>query len=546
MRSSRDDRMRSQSGASRRRRGAGLRVADLAGRPATALLACVLTLALALAATPLRASASPASVSRALDYLHACQRSDGGFAEKTKTASADAVTAWAIVGIAASGEDPRTWRVEGHSPVDFLARGSSSWSATSDFARTTLAVVAAHENPRSFAGVDLVAQILADVHDRGDDGDQIGAYVNSHVWGMIALEAAGHDVSGAETTWLLKQQNVDGGWGWAPSVSSDTNDSAAAIEALVASGQSPSSSAIKRALAYLRSRQAADGGFLYQNGSQSDADSTAWVMQALAAGGQSAASWTSHGKTPAARLRTLQGSDGSIAYSGSARTNPLLVTVQALPALAGRPFPLRNLALHSHATFRPTVKPRWPAPGQSVAWLGDSDVAFTIDDGAGVGVDQSGISVTVDGVARASTLNVQTGSARVSALGVGSHVAVVRVSDRAGNLSVKRSWRFTVASVSASLVGASNVATNGANNPDSTVTASAADATGKPGPTTAVASGVRAAAAASPSTTPSSALAQPHPSDAASDALTKTSIVVALACLGAAAALVGWRLSRRR
>ena len=527
------------------------RVDRRAARRGRAFVACALAVAIACAlagartpavalAAPPAALSAPADVAHALDYLHACQRGDGGFAEKGGASSSDAVTAWAVIGIAAAGEDPRTWRVHGRSPVDYLARDASAWTATTDYARTALAAVAARRDPRSFGGVDLVARILSDVQDRGSDGDQIGAYVNSHVWGMLALEAAGYDVSGGATKWLLRQQNDDGGWGWAPGVGSDTNDTAAALQALIAAGQRASSSAIKSAVSYLRARQAGDGGFVYQRDTTSDADSTAWVIQALVAAGESPAAWVVRGHTPLDRLRALQGADGSVRYGNSVKANPLLVTVQALSALAQEPFPLEKTAFRSSAGFRPSVSPRWPASGSSVPWFSDSALAFVVDDGHGVGVDAAGITVTVDGVRHHAALNERTGSASAGALAIGPHVAAVSATDRAGNRSVKCTWRFTVTSAPAGPTPATETSASSAGTAKAggAIAASIASSSSSE----ALTGGASGMVAANTSGT----LSGQRDGAGARSALGTLSLAVAGASLLCAAVLVGWRLLKRR
>ena len=88
-----------------------------------------------------------------------------------------------------------------------------------------------------------------------------------------------------------------------------------------------------------RSRSAAfqnrDGGFALTKGRESDAQSTAWAIQALLSAGEKA------GKPPFRYLSRLRRADGSYRYSLRYGTTPVWVTAQVLPALAGRPFPLR-------------------------------------------------------------------------------------------------------------------------------------------------------------------------------------------------------------
>jgi hypothetical protein len=407
--------------------------------------------------------ASAAAITRALDYLHACQRSDGGFAEKGAVSS-EQLTAWAIVAISSVGEDPASWAKGTATPLTYLARTPSRWTATTDYARTVLAAVAAGQDARHFAGVDLVDKIQADRHTDGSNGDRLGPFVNSHVWALLALRAAGEPVTDAEIRWLTRRQNADGGWSWAPGMASDSNDTAAAIQALVAAGQSPQSAPVQRAVDYLHTRQLGDGGFSYA-GSAGDANSAAWAAQALVAAGQSPVSsrWRKGHNDPLSFLRALQGADGAIRYSASQSTNPLLVTVQAIPALAGKPFPVARAARPARpAAAAPTVRILWPRPGTVVAWpIGAAVKLQVTDNPGGTGVLASGMRVTVDG--RSTSLRLSKGVAIVDTgiLGAGSHSLSVRATDRAGNVAYPPTWRFSVSSAggAATSAGGSGAAT---------------------------------------------------------------------------------------
>ena len=416
--------------------------------------AAALAVALIVAATVLGALRSSADAAdqftpKALDYLHARQNSDGGFAEKG-AASSDALTAWTMVAIASAGEDCSAWKPASASPADYLSHQSAKWKTTADYARTVLAVVAAGKDPRSFAGVDLVARLRADARDHGDAGDQLGPYVNSHVWAMIALKAAGQAPTAREVKWLLSEQNTDGGWGWAPGLASDTNDTAAAMQALAAAGQSVNSPAVTAAVTYLRSRQLKDGGFAYSGTAASDANSTAWVVQGLLAAGQSPSSWSKSAHTPLSWLTKNQAADGSERYSATANSNALLVTVQAIPALRGKSLPVAPpQSPVAPPSWLPSVAPVWPARGATVSWSATSTLRFSVSDGAGVGVSPSAVTVRVDGVGVKPVVSGAQATVRLASVSSGAHTIKLVATDRAGNSSTVADWRFTVASSAA-------------------------------------------------------------------------------------------------
>jgi hypothetical protein len=92
---------------------------------------------------------------------------------------------------------------------------------------------------------------------------------------------------------------------------------------------------IRRALRFLLRFQNRDGGFELIHGRGSDTQSTAWAVQAFRAAGKPPP------RGALTYLRRLQRRDGSFRYSARYATTPVWVTAQALPALAGKPFPLR-------------------------------------------------------------------------------------------------------------------------------------------------------------------------------------------------------------
>ncbi|MGH3102565.1 MAG: hypothetical protein ACRDN6_00495, partial [Gaiellaceae bacterium] len=161
----------------------------------------------------------------------------------------------------------------------------------------------------------------------------IGPTVNSTIWGVIALRAAGESVPGSVVRYLLRRQTRSGGWSWSVGAASDSNDTAAAIQALRAAGVR--GAPIRRGLVFLRRFQNPDGGFELTAGRGSDVQSTAWAIQAFLAAGERP------GGAAYRYLARMRRPDGSYRYSARFAVTPVWVTAQALAALAGRPLPLR-------------------------------------------------------------------------------------------------------------------------------------------------------------------------------------------------------------
>ena len=165
---------------------------------------------LALAATAVALAASPGS------YVAAHQQPDGGFAEPGSQ-SDPTLTAWATLGLAASGQKPS-------GTAEYLADKPTSGAA--DLALRILALDA--------LGSDTSAQVAQLEALRRPDG-RIGTLVNSTIWGIIALRATDRPAK-TSVTYVLHAQHRSGGWAWYPRGAPDSNDTAAAVQALRAGG----------------------------------------------------------------------------------------------------------------------------------------------------------------------------------------------------------------------------------------------------------------------------------------------------------------------
>lgn len=244
------------------------------------------------------------------DYVASRQQADGGFAEPG-TRSDPALTAWSVLGLKAAGHSP-------DGTVVFLR--DAPVADTTDLALRVMALRALGESPQPFL-TRLRRQ-------RRSDG-RIGSLVNSTIWGVLALPRG----EKRAVRYLLARQRRSGGWSWAPNGSPDSNDTAAAIQALRWSGVR--GRPIQRGLSFIRNHTAANGGVRLVAGREPDAQSTAWAVQAYLAAGV---------KPPAAAFRflaSLRRPDGSYRYSRRYAVTPAIVTAQVLPALSREPFPLR-------------------------------------------------------------------------------------------------------------------------------------------------------------------------------------------------------------
>jgi len=280
-------------------------------------------------------------VLREVSYLLGAQNADGGFGGARGQASSELYTAWAAMGLAASGREPRTVRRNGRSPLDFMRTRASTLSGVGDVERTILAAHACGASVYSFAGYDLVAEMS---RGRARDGS-FGEQANLTSFAIFALIAAGHSPRyppiRRATGWLERQQNGDGGFGFATrGTGSDVDDTAAVLQALFDAG-ARDAHVLSAAAGYLVRAQNPDGGYPQRPGGQSNAQSTAWAAQGLLASGRDPALVRRRGsRSPIGYLESLVSSDGSVRYSRTSAQTPVWVTAQALIALARRIFPV--------------------------------------------------------------------------------------------------------------------------------------------------------------------------------------------------------------
>jgi hypothetical protein len=234
---------------------------------------------------------------------------NGGYSEPGGTTDA-LLTSWAVLGLRAAGAD---------------APGSLAYLRSQEPTLVTsndVAIVALAEQALGSRNDALLARLET------KPTGQIGESLNSTYWGVLALGRS----TLATTRFILAHQAKSGGFAWYLNGQPDSNDTAAALEALhVAHVHGV---AVRHAVSSLRSFQNRDGGFELTHGRGSDAQSTAWAIQGLVAAGVA----PPHSAfTYLARLRRP---DGSYRYSAKYVTTPVWVTSQVLAALAKKPFPL--------------------------------------------------------------------------------------------------------------------------------------------------------------------------------------------------------------
>lgn len=285
------------------------------------------------------------AVDAALSWLRSQQAGDGSFG------GSEGITIDVVLALAAANEDPNEWEKNGNSPLDYLQTQVITYSNLNPASASKLAlgVIAANQDPYDFGSENLIAKL------QGWYNPATGQYSNttsSNTWdqtlAMLALSASFETVPPTATVRLKSLQQADGGWEYDVGWGSDTNSTALAMQALIAAGEFATSTALVSATTYLSNTQIiTDAGFPYQNPNpwgptESDAPSTAMAIQGLIAREENpmGATWTKGVSTPLGTLLSFQSPAGG--FKGFSGPNDLQSTAQSLPAVMGKPLPIRG------------------------------------------------------------------------------------------------------------------------------------------------------------------------------------------------------------
>ena len=251
--------------------------------------------------------------------------------------------------------------------------------------RALLLAVALGKDPRSVGsapGNDLVARLQATRTTSGTDVGLFGSTdptfdgVYRQAYALMGLAAAGATPDPTAVAWLESQQCADGAWtayradtgaacvsNPAAFTGQDSNSTAAAVEALVALGVA--APRVTSAVGWLDGQQNADGGWGFYPTNPTDPNSTGLVVQALVAAGKLADPvFADKAATPQAVVLSFQltcaepaADRGALTYPGSSNAANSFATVQGVPALAGRAFPLPAVTLTAAVPAVPCEAP---------------------------------------------------------------------------------------------------------------------------------------------------------------------------------------------
>jgi hypothetical protein len=305
------------------------------------------------------------------------QNDDGGYASFSSGAneapSTVPGTLDAILALSAAGYNPTAiFPGEPAAPIDFLIfnEGPLVEFAAADGAqagKVVLALTAATIDPRAFQGHDYVADLTSHLEASGAYGV---ADAFKQAVAILGVVAAGETVPESAITWLEDLQTDNGSWDDGFGTLSSADATAMAVMALLAAEREKDSPSVAAAVDFLAASQLPDG-WEYGPGLGASANSTALVVQALSALGEdwysAGGAWSVNGVSPREALLDYQNTTGAFQSDfGQGPFDDFYATVQAIPAAAGRPFPLpvrleaARAALDCLDTLQDPTSGGWP------------------------------------------------------------------------------------------------------------------------------------------------------------------------------------------
>ncbi|MGH7203303.1 MAG: prenyltransferase/squalene oxidase repeat-containing protein, partial [Candidatus Levyibacteriota bacterium] len=278
------------------------------------------------------------AVNDGITYLKSQQQSNGQISGFT------GISQWATMSIAATGIDPATVKNGSTSLIDFLTANPPTASSTAtDVERDILAITASGKDPYNFSGVNYV-QNLESHHNNSQLG--VITQINDDIFGLLALVSAGSGASSQTKqdarNFILSHQGTDGGFSWSTTGIEDVDDTAAALQALVAAKNAGMTATnldttITNAKNYILAAKNTDGGFPSVKGDASNTSTTAWAVMALNAVGDTGSDITNAD----AYMRGNQEENGSFKWQPSS-TGETFTTSYAVLALTGKYWPVKT------------------------------------------------------------------------------------------------------------------------------------------------------------------------------------------------------------
>lgn len=263
------------------------------------------------------------SSSKAFDFLVAEQEPDGGWGSVGLTFDV-------MLAMQAAGWQPNSVNVKGATPLGSVSANIASYLEVGPDAigKTIIALSAADMNPMQFNGMDLSQRLMETFNETNlAFGDAENTW--HQAFAILGLSSIGQDIPQGAIDTLMDLQKEDGGWEYATGFGTWPDNTALAIQALIATGIPQEDETILKALDYLKATQSTDGGW-------GDSSTTSFVIMALNTLDQPIESWkTETGKDPLIALFSYQKSNGAFVYNWEFPDDNLMSTGTALLAIFG-------------------------------------------------------------------------------------------------------------------------------------------------------------------------------------------------------------------
>ena len=261
--------------------------------------------------------------SQSFNYIMSQQAEDGGWGSVGQTLDI-------ILALQAAGWDPTTVTHSDNTPFDYVAQNIAEYLANGPDAigKAIQGVTAAGLDPTNFADLDLVAA-LNETYDETESAFGMADNTWHQALAILGLNAAGEPIPSEVVDTLLGLQQEDGGWEYSAGFGSWPDNTALAVQALLAAGVTADNTAVQSGLTYLQNTLVETGGW-------GDSSTTAYGTMALNALGIVNSEWKNDaGLTPLAELFTYQKQNGALVYNWEYSDDSLMSTASALLALFG-------------------------------------------------------------------------------------------------------------------------------------------------------------------------------------------------------------------
>lgn len=284
------------------------------------------------------------------------QNEDGGYTAFSQGAGVGpsdvAGTVDAILALASTGHNVNaSYPGLENTPLAYLEENTEAVAAYAQqngaaTGKLILALSAAGRDARTFGGHYLAISLTQHLSPTGQY-NVVSPF--EQALALMAHSVITDSVPEQAVSWLDAAQasegELAGSWDDGFGTQGSTDATAMALMALVAVDAVEHAEAIAAARTFLMENQLEEGGWGYAPGLPASANSTALAIQALSALGEDFYSadspWAAGGVSPLQALLGWQSSSGAFqADFGDGPLDDFFTTIQALPALTGRPYPL--------------------------------------------------------------------------------------------------------------------------------------------------------------------------------------------------------------